>query len=216
MATEPMMDDQPPAQPAPIQTAPASDVPRRRGRPPNVPQPIPLPTATTPSDLEPPTATVFREEDPRTRAARRAAELRDHRGSLDEGTDDFYIDARIIPDGWSYEWKRHTTLGAEDPGYQVSLARAGWEAVPAHRHPEMMPDNYKGGSITRKGMILMERPLEITNEAKALELRKARAQVNQKEAQLNGAPAGQFERDNKGAPMAKISKTYEAIPIPKE
>jgi hypothetical protein len=60
----------------------------------------------------------------------------------------------------------------------------------------------------------MERPLEITNEAKARELAKARGQVRDKEAQLSGAPAGQFERNNKDAPLVKIKKSYESIPIP--
>src|ERR1700744_203638 len=154
-------------------------------------------------------------DDPRARAARRAAELREHGGGYqDDGEDKFYIDPRIIPDGWSYEWKRHTLLGKEDPSYQVSLAHKGWEAVPRSRHPEMMPDNYRGETIEREGQMLMERPMEITMEAKARELAKARGQVRDKEGQLGGAPAGQFERNNKDAPLVKISKSYEAIPIP--
>jgi hypothetical protein len=154
-------------------------------------------------------------DDPRARAARRAAELREHGGGYqDDGEDKFYIDPRIIPDGWSYEWKRHTLLGKEDPSYQVSLAHKGWEAVPRSRHPEMMPDNYRGETIEREGQMLMERPMEITMEAKARELAKARGQVRDKEVQLGGAPPGQFERANKDAPLVKISKSYEAIPIP--
>jgi hypothetical protein len=159
-------------------------------------------------------ATVVRPEDPRTRAARRAAELREHLGSMDEGVDKYYIDPRIIPDGWSYEWKTLTVLGKENPGYQVSLAHRGWEAVPRTRHPEMMPENHRGETIERDGQILMERPLEITNEVKAHEYRKAREQVRGKELQLGAAPGGQFERDNKGNSMVKINKTYESIPIP--
>jgi hypothetical protein len=65
-------------------------------------------------------------------------------------------------------------------------------------------------------MILMERPLEITQEAKARDLRVARAQVRGKEEQLGGAPAGTFERDNKGAPLVNVKKSFEHIPIPKE
>jgi hypothetical protein len=53
-----------------------------------------------------------------------------------------------------------------------------------------MPGDYKGATIDRDGQRLMERPLEITNEVRALELRKAREQVNQKEAQIRGQPAG--------------------------
>jgi hypothetical protein len=160
-------------------------------------------------------AATPREDDPRTRAAHRAAELREQRGGdMDDGVDKFYIDPRIIPDGWSYEWKAFTVLGKENPGYQVSLAHRGWEAVPRTRHPEMMPDNHRGETIEREGQILMERPLEITNEVKALELKKARDQVRGKEQQLSGAPPGQFERDNKGNSLANIKKSYESVPIP--
>src|ERR1700744_3183776 len=131
------------------------------------------------------------QEDPRARAARRALELREHMGgNMDDGVDKFYIDPRVIPDGWSYEWKRQSILGKEDPSYQVSLAHRGWEAVPRTRHPEMMPDNYRGETIEREGQILMERPKEITDEVVSIEKRKAREQVSSKEQQLNGAPAG--------------------------
>lgn len=185
-----------------------SEPPRRRGRPPT--------TSLAPaSPAEPEPDVTYRDEDPRTRAARRALELREHLGNLDQGTDEFYVDPRIIPDGWGYEWKRYTILGAQDPSYQVSLARAGWEAVPPSRHPEMMPDNYRGNTIERKGVILMERPLEIIDEVKSIEKRKARDQVVQKEQLLSGAEPGQFERDNKGAPLVRIKKSYESIPIPK-
>ena len=155
-----------------------------------------------------------REEDPRTRAARRAAELREHLGDSDEGTDDFYINPSDIPAGWAYEWKRRTVMGAEDPAYQVSLARAGWEPVPASRHPEYMPTDWAHQTIERKGMVLMERPLEINEEAHARELRKARNQVRHKENQLNSAEAGQFERANKDQSLVKVRKSYESIPIP--
>lgn len=179
----------------------------------------PLPTGgLAQAALEPAVSSNAREEDPRTRAAKRAQELRDHWGGefQQEGDDKFYIDPRVIPPGWSYEWKMHTVLNAESPAYQVQIATAGWEAVPAYRHPEMMPDTYKGMTIDRDGQRLMERPAEITEAVKARELRKARDQVGQKEAQLNGPQPGQFERSNKGESMVKIRKSYEAIPIPKE
>lgn len=158
------------------------------------------------------------EESPRERAARRAAELREHRnGDLDDGTDEFYIEPGVIPDGWTYEWKVRTILGAEDPAHQVKLARDGWESVPLSRHPEMMPAGYKGGNeITRKGMVLMERPSEITSEVRAMELRRARLQVKAKEEQLSASRPGEFERSNKGDDLVKVRKSYEAMPIPEE
>lgn len=214
--------------------------PKKRGRPPKVREaversiqssaehvleeafePAAVETAPIVEEIVAPTRPSMRpsmrEEDPRTRAARRAAELRDHRnGDMEDGVDEFYIDPSDIPEGWAYEWKRKTVLGAEDPAYQVALARAGWEAVPTSRHPSYMPISGDYPFIERKGMILMERPLEITEEARAVELRKARQQVRQKEAQLNSAEGGQFERSNKDQSLVKIKRSYESIPIPGE
>ena len=160
-------------------------------------------------------APVAREESPRDRAAKRAAELRGHIGNMDSGTDDFFVPPEYIPDGWSYEWKRKTNVGMEDPAYQVQLSRMGWEPVPASRHPAMMPDDNKYQVIERKGMSLMERPKEITDEARDIELRRARNQIRQKEAQLASAPDGTLTRDHSQA-KPKISKSYEAIPIPRD
>jgi hypothetical protein len=163
---------------------------------------------------EAPEAPVKVESD-RERAARRAAELRNHIGNMDEGSDDFFVPPEYIPDGWSYEWKRKTTVGMEDPAYQVQLARMGWEAVPASRHPSMMPSDNRYQLIERKGMVLMERPVEITDEAKSIEYRKARNQVRQKEEQLGTAPDGTLTRDHAKA-KPKIAKSYDAIAIPKD
>lgn len=176
-----------------------------------------------PLDMRPPVddetrpemRTSPREEDPRARAERRAAEIRKHLSNdVSDGADRFYINPDSIPDGWSYEWKRKTIWGKEDPAHEVELARKGWEAVPASRHPEMMP---KGNwqTIERDGMILMERPKELTDEAHSGNLRAARLQVKAKEAQLNQAPEGTFERND---PRVKpsIKKSYQAMPISEE
>ena len=157
-----------------------------------------------------------REDDSLSRAAKRVAELRGHLGTLDEGQDEFFVDPSMVPEGWSYEWKRHLLLGAEDPSYNVSLAREGWEPVPVNRdakHRAMMPMNWSGAHIERKGMILMERPAEIVAEMRLLEKRKARDQVRAKEAQLSGTPEGTLTRDH---PQAKpqIKKGWDAIPVP--
>jgi hypothetical protein len=172
--------------------------------------------APAPEEIRDSIRPPLREEDPRTRAARRAAEIRNHIGGLDEGTDEFYIPLEAIPEGWTYEWKRRSVLGQEDAAHQVALARLGWEPVPASRHPSFMPDGGKHAVIERKGMILMERPVEITNEARAVELRRARLQVRQKEEQLTAAPAGQFERANKSDSLVKVGRSYESIPVPEK
>jgi hypothetical protein len=161
-------------------------------------------------------APVAREESPRDRAARRAAELRGHIGNMDQGTDDFFVPPEYIPDGWSYEWKRKTNVGMEDPAYQVQLARMGWEPVPASRHPAMMPDDNKYQIIERKGLVLMERPMEITEEARQIEKQRARNQIRQKEAQLASTPEGGLGHRDHAQVKPRISKSYEPIPIPQD
>lgn len=182
--------------------------PVRRGRPPGAKTGgISAETEVIRGDMR----STAREEDPRARAAKRAAEIRGHRTeqSLDEN-DRFKVNMNEIPPGWTYEWKRKTIYGKEDPAYEVELARGGWEPVPASRHPSMMPKG-KFETIERDGMILMERPKELSDDARSADLRRARLQVRSKEAQLNAGPDGTFERDR---PLVK--KSYESMPIPKE
>ena len=148
------------------------------------------------------------EDDSRARAKQRADQLRGHLGEVVDGTDEFYISPDVIPDGWTYEWKRNTIYGAEDPAYQVALARSGWTPVPTSRHPDMMPHDANSGIISRKGCVLMECPKEIIDERKEAELRKARQQVRQKEAQLSGTPDGTLERTR-----PEIRKSYSPIQV---
>jgi len=168
-------------------------------------------TEALPAPQRAPMRPSMRADDPRARAAARAAAVRANIGDMDEGTDEFA--APTPPDGWAYEWKTRTVLGAEDPAYQVQLARKGWEPVPASRHPEMMPVGAKDVNIERKGQVLMERPKELVDEARSIELRRARNQVRAKEQQLRDAPDGQFGRDHPQA-RPRINKQYEAMPIP--
>jgi hypothetical protein len=188
-----------------------NEAPRRRGL-----RPASLDDASTSIPREP-MREPMKEESPLDRAAKRAAELRGHNISMDEGTDDFFVDPEMIPEGWTYEWKRHLLLGAEDPSYNVALARAGWEPVPLNRdakHRAMMPMNWSGNYIERKGQILMERPTEIVVEARNIEKRKARDQVRAKEAQLAGTPDGTMTRDHDRV-RPSVNKGWEAMPVPK-
>jgi len=157
---------------------------------------------------------AMRPDDSRARAAARAQELREHGGLDNDGTDEFHIDPNAIPDGWTYEWKRHSTYGKEDPSYQVALAQQGWTAVDASKHPELMPKEGVHRTIERKGMILMERPTEIVEDAKRRDLRKARQQVQVKEDQLNSAPNGTLPRDEDSRTRARVNKSYERMEIP--
>ena len=197
-----------------------SSTSRRRGRPPRslsakAPEGIEAVASAVEAKTDRPALRpALREEDPRAAAAKRAAEIRGHLGSLDDGTDEFA--APSAPDGWTYEWKRKTILGQEDPSHQVHLARTGWEPVQTAIHPEMMPGNGNHPVIERKGMILMQRPSVITEEVRQIELSRARNQVRVKEEQLSGTPEGGLGHREHAQVRPKIGKSYEAMPVPKD
>jgi hypothetical protein len=78
----------------------------------------------------------------------------------------------------------------------------------------MMPSgNYT--TIERKGQILMERPLTLTNEARDIELRRARTQVRAKEAQLSTAPDGTMTREHDRV-RPSVKKSFSPIPVPED
>jgi hypothetical protein len=147
-------------------------------------------------------------------AALRAEEIRNrirNTGSDDIGDmyDEFYISPTVIPDGWDYNWKRKVVAGYEDKEHTIEMLQAGWEPVDASRHPEMMPAGYKG-AIERKGMVLMERPKEISDLAKQRELATAKKAVSDKEQALGLSRSGEFERGRKS-----VSKSYAPVEIPR-
>jgi hypothetical protein len=156
-------------------------------------------------------------EDPKTRASQRAAEIRGHMGGqMDDGTDEFYIPLEMVPDGWTYEWKRYMVLGREDATHQLALRRMGWDPVPRERHPEMMPPSATESWIERKGMLLMERPSEITEEVRRNENKMARAQVRTKEEQLGQAPDGHFGRNDDPRTRPQVKKSFAPITVPED
>lgn len=193
------------------------NAPRRRGRRPGLRpkvRPVESEASAEPMPFERPALRPqMRDDDPRVRAARRAAEIRGHVGPIDDGVDEFA--APPPPEGWAYEWKRHSIVNQEDRTHMTSLRHKGWEPVSTSRHPEMMPEGSGNEPIMRKGMILMERPKEISDEVRNMNVRRARSQVQVKEKQLTNSPDGQFERTHQEV-RPKINKSFQAMPIPEE
>lgn len=90
----------------------------------------------------------------------------------------FAIDETRIPTGMHYEWKRQKFMGHEDIEHLVNLDANGWTPVPAERHPELSGTRLQAGKeIVRGGLMLMERPTEITEEARELDGFAAKHQV---------------------------------------
>ena len=110
--------------------------------------------------------------------------------------DQFYLPIEEIPEGSSYEWKRFSVHGQEDPFYLAGLREQGWEPVNPKRHPNWVPPGYNQPSIIKGGMILMERPLVLTQEAQAEQRQLARQQVREAEQRLGMTPKGELTREH--------------------
>lgn len=126
--------------------------------------------------------------------------------------DKFHIAADRIPPGMAYEWKRYEVLGQHDHSYSQSLSENGWDPVDASRHPDLMPPGHKG-AIIRDGLMLMERPVELSEEAKAEDYQMARDQVRVNEAKMADTPHGTMTRDHATA-RPRVGRSYEAMAIP--
>jgi hypothetical protein len=112
------------------------------------------------------------------RAAQRSEQRAPQRIMLRTGSNRFEFDQSLIPSGICYEWKRKTLFGQEDTENLITLEQNGWSPVPAERHPELMGRRaILGAEIVRGGLILMERPADITEEARELDTFAARNQV---------------------------------------
>jgi hypothetical protein len=142
------------------------------------------------------------------RARKRIAQLRAQYGDDDDDSvGDAFIDKWFAqaPPGWTYEWKTHSVWNKEYPQYMNNLYRRGWEAVPATRHRDLIYPDYEGDSIIIDGMILMERPKELTDRQRVRDYRKAVAQIINSEQKLAEAPPGTAPRDVNVRTMPRVS-----------
>ena len=131
-----------------------------------------------------------------TRTRRRKSTVQD---------DMFYIPVEEIPEGSSYEWKRHSVNGMEDPFYLASMREQGWEPVDPKKHPNWVPPGYSQPHIIKGGQILMERPMELTKQARAEDQQLARRQIREAEQRLGLTPKDTMTRSFPGA-EPKITK----------
>jgi hypothetical protein len=155
------------------------------------------------------------QEDHAERARKRLAEIRALHGDDDDLSETF-VDPWFAqaPPGWTYEWKTHSVFNKENPQYQNMLLRTGWSAVPAHRHRDLTYPGYDGEAIIRDGMILMERPKELTDRVRKREQMKAFDQVRNSEAKLTETPAGHGQRNTGHAFTAPKLSSHVGPVIP--
>lgn len=113
-------------------------------------------------------------------------------------TDPIGVDPSIIPDGFAYEWKTESVVGKPAISHMNELKENHWAPVPAERHPHMVANPDTERTIRRDGLVLMERPLYLSEEAAAEEYDIAMGEVQKKEQQVGrpSTPAGTMTRDH--------------------
>jgi len=123
-------------------------------------------------------------------------------------TDDkFAIPPELKTPGVSYEWKKESVLGEEDPQYLSGLLENGWEHVQLSEMPVFGRPG-ESGAIRRGGQVLMKRPTELTHEARLEDYQIARAQVTGNAKKMMGSD---FDAGvpNKGS---HVNVKYDTLP----
>lgn len=136
----------------------------------------------------------------------------------DDDSDRLKVPKEIIPDGMEYLWVTASIYGQAQPQRMARFQKQGWVPVPASRHDGLFMPRGHNGYIEIDGLVLHERSKKISDMARAHEYKKARAQIQAKEAQLLGGDVGTtLDSQHPSALRAnRISKTYEKIEIPEE
>lgn len=151
--------------------------------------------------------------DHEARARARIAEIRAIHGDGDFS--EVYVDKwfAAAPPGWIYEWKTHSVWNKEYPQYVSGLQRSGWSAVQAVRHRELLYPEYEGENIIIDGMILMERPRELTDQVRRREYQRAIDVVRNSERKLADAPGGTAPRTAFSDTMPRVRSHVGPVTI---
>jgi len=131
-------------------------------------------------------------------------------------TNPFDIPQAEIPPDLSYEWKRYSVSGLSadhDPFYLASMREQGWEPVPPSRHPNRVPPDYDKPYILKDGLILMDRPKELTREARAEVQQFSRQQVREAEQRLGMTPKDTMTRQHEGIQPRVVKEVGRMVAI---
>lgn len=121
-----------------------------------------------------------------------------------------FVPPDLIPEGYTVEWKNTHIYGQPvPPDYHIDLRNQGWEPASMHQFGPMMPDTWEKTTIERRGQILMIRPKELTDEARAEDRAAANEQIRGKLQQVGLAPSGTMERTK-----LTLKKSYESVDVP--
>lgn len=137
-------------------------------------------------------------------------------------TDSLHIPQEMIPEGTDLQWVTDSVLGQPAPQTRMGYEINGWQPVNGqmwnNRFDGMfLPKGHKG-EINVGGLVLMERPMELTMEAQGEDKRAADFARHSHEASLRGGELKGVSLDTQH-PSAK-AKTFvrrevvRGMPVP--
>lgn len=139
-----------------------------------------------------------------------------------EGQDRFSIPRELIPAGTDLQWVVYEILGQPAPQERIKFERNGWRAVTADQFDRrfdgmFMPKGSKE-EIRVEGQVLMERPMELTMEAREEERQAALSAVGVQERRLQSGQLDGVTLDTQhptARANTRLTRTVEAgIPVP--
>jgi hypothetical protein len=123
--------------------------------------------------------------------------------------DKYAVPRELKQPGQSYEWKRESTMGMEDPQHMNGILENGWEPVQLSEMPHFGRSGEQG-VVRKEGLVLMKRPIELTKEARIEDYHIARDQVDGAVARIRGAdPTGSQHMPSVGN---KVIQDYKSMP----
>jgi hypothetical protein len=110
-----------------------------------------------------------------------------------------------------FNWKRYETYGKRDYAEQRAYHDQGWREVLHSHFPGRFAPVGTQGPVVIKDMILMERPMRLTVQARNEEILAANRAMRVNQASMVNTPEGQAPRQ-----VFTDRTTREPIPIPNE
>lgn len=151
------------------------------------------------------------------------------RAGAEAGVDQFWIPPALLKrfhdEGFDVEWKEHTIQGQHRADVAARQRQVGWEPVMTESYPGVFAPEFdingqpNKGPIIRGGLMLMERPMPLSLEAKRDEKRKAddrvrgaKQQYNHRIADTTGAATAEYDLTAQRA--SYIRENVERVDIP--
>lgn len=122
----------------------------------------------------------------------------------DRNIDKFAIPKEEIPSGWSYQWIAETVLNEPQTAQMLDFQQKSWTMVPQDRHPTR--------PVRQGGLVLVERPKVLTDEARQEEMQEAKDQIKANVEQF--APPGGLQKTGSIRRGKPVSVSADGVPEP--